>query len=74
MQTLAAYVMFLLVMVAVGLAIVFGAVVSLAIYEAVASMKSRAVLNNWERARIFIDNKFRKFRREISASLFHAHQ
>ena len=74
MQILAAYVMFLLVMVAVGLAIVFAAVVSLVIYEAMASMKSRAVFNNWQRARIFIDNKFRKFRREISVPLFHAHQ
>lgn len=74
MQILAAYVMFLLVIVAVGLAIVFGAVVSLAIYEAMASMRSRAVLHNWEGARIFIDNKFRKFRRELSVPLFHAHQ
>ena len=74
MQTLAAYVMFLLVMIAVGLAIIFGAVVSLAIYEAMASMRSRALFRNWERARVFIDNKFRQFRREISVPLFHAHQ
>ena len=74
MQTLAAYTIFLLGMVAVGLAVIFGAVVSLVVYEGIASMKSRAVFNKWERARIFIDDKLRQFSRELHAPLFHAHR
>ena len=50
MQTLAAYVIFLLFMVAVGLAIIFGAVVALAVYEGIDSIKSRPEFRTWERS------------------------
>ena len=71
MQTLAAYVMLLLVMVAVGLTIIFGAVVSLAIYEGIASMKSRPEFQAWQHS---LPQGLRNLGRELREPLFHAHR
>lgn len=71
MQTLAAYTIFLLVMVAVGLAIIFGAVFALAVYEGIASMKSRPAFHGWRHS--FVEG-LRNWGRELSEPLFHAHR
>lgn len=50
MQTLGAYLIFLLVFGAVGLAIIVSAMITLAISEGIAWMKSRSEFRLWERS------------------------
>jgi hypothetical protein len=79
MQMLGAYVLFLLALAAVGLAIIFGAIVSVAAYEGIAWMRSQPqyhawghwVLEEFARGRIWIENEFQSLRRELRITLFH---
>ena len=77
MQTLAAYLIFLLVVVAVGLATILGAILTLASYEGIAWMKSRPEFRLWGRslleasahARAYIENEFSILSRAIRTQL-----
>ncbi|HWF39528.1 MAG TPA: hypothetical protein VG322_13470 [Candidatus Acidoferrales bacterium] len=80
MQTLAAYVIFLLIVAAVGLAIIFGAILIVAIGEAVAWLQTLPALRRWEqsvlnatiRARTLIDKEFTGLRGNLHVPHFHA--
>ena len=82
MQTLAAYFIFLLVVVAVGLATILGAIVTLAAYEGIAWMKSRPGFHRWKGvvlqalvlARARIGSGLHVVGQEIHVQLVHANQ
>jgi hypothetical protein len=81
-QTLAAYIIFLLVAVAVGLGIIFSTILGLVTYEGIAWMKTRPKFRLWEhsvidafvRARPRIENEFAILGRAIRVHLGHANQ
>ena len=71
MQTLAAYLIFLLVVMVVGLAIVFGAIITLTAYEVMAWIKERPGFRRWQgkivkALRDQVERKFPKLRQGIS--------
>jgi hypothetical protein len=81
-QTLAAYLSFLLVVIVVGLGIIFGTIVGLLTYEGIAWMKSRQKLRFWERSvigafvlvRPGIEDAFGILGRSIRVQIFHVNQ
>jgi ABC-type antimicrobial peptide transport system permease subunit len=81
-QTLAAYVIFLLVIMGIGVAIIFGAIFSLVAFAGIAWMKSRPGFRTCQRsiseglARIAarIGNQLHVVQRVLRAPLFHTHR
>jgi hypothetical protein len=80
MQTLAAYLIFLLVVVAAGLATIVAAVAALAILEGIAWFKDHPVFRRWGSmvikpltpAGVRIEQEFHNLQRAIRAQLFQA--
>jgi len=81
-QTLAEYVIFLLVIAGIGVAIIFGAIFSLAAYAGIAWMKSRPGFRIWQRSiseesartAARIANQLHVVQRVLRAPLFHTHR